>query len=322
MIPKKSYKLLKHLSKTANAQLNVQLLSPRFPPLVQNLVCYTVYTNTDRTGGDTLDSQIAQTAQPAPTKTELLSVQDVWKTFTGEKFEIDALKGVSLDLHEGEFLAIMGTSGSGKSTLLNIIGALEEPDHGSICIYGEDNHHMFAEPYATEFRRDNIGFIFQSFHLLTDLSVEENIALPLILKGLRTDEIKQRTDEILRFTQLERWKRQLPHKLSGGQQQRVAIGRALITHPPIILADEPTGNLDLNTSTEILEMLVAMKEQMNQSIIMVTHDPTVAAYADRILFFHDGEVKDACTCQGTPDDIENIFNKFKHLVEGDVEATA
>ena len=269
-----------------------------------------------------MDSQIAQTAQQAPTKNELLSVQEVWKTFTGEKFEIDALKGVSLELHEGEFLAIMGTSGSGKSTLLNIIGALEEPDHGSIYINGKDNHHAFTEPWATEFRRNTIGFIFQSFHLLTDLSVEENIALPLILKGVPNDEVKRRTAEILRFTQLDRWRRQLPHKLSGGQQQRVAIGRALITHPPILLADEPTGNLDLNTSTEILEMLVALKRHMNQSIIMVTHDPTVAAYADRILFFHDGEVKDACTCQGTPDDIENIFNKFKQLVEADTSAEA
>jgi len=248
---------------------------------------------------------------------ELLSVQDIWKTFSGEKFKIEALKGVSFELHEGEILAIMGTSGSGKSTLLNIIGALEEPDHGSTHISGKENQHMFTEPYATEFRRDNIGFIFQSFHLLTDLSVEENIALPLILKGFPAEKVQKRVDKVLRFIKLERWRKQLPHKLSGGQQQRVAIGRAVITRPPIILADEPTGNLDLNTSTKILEMLVSIKKQINQSIILVTHDPAVATYADRILFFHDGEVRDYYECQGSHDDIETIFAKFKHLLEAD-----
>ena len=267
--------------------------------------------------GDTLDSRIAQAAQPASADVELLSVQDVWKTFSGEKFEIEALKGVSLELYEGEILAIMGTSGSGKSTLLNIIAALEEPDYGSVYIRGEESQHMFTEPFATEFRRDNIGFIFQSFHLLADLSVEENIALPLILMGLPAEEIQKRVDTVLRFIKMEQWKKQLPHKLSGGQQQRVAIGRAVITRPPIILADEPTGNLDLNTSTKILEMLVAIKKQINQSIIMVTHDPAVAAYADRIVFFHDGEVRDNYECQGNHKDIENILAKFKHLLEAD-----
>jgi len=264
-----------------------------------------------------LDSQVANAKQQASLGVELLSVHDIWKTFSGERFEVDALKGVSFDLHEGEFLAIMGTSGSGKSTMLNILGALETPDSGSVFFKDKDNQHVFEEPFATEFRRDNIGFIFQSFHLMEDLTVEENIALPLILKGFSMGEIQGRVDKVLNFIGLERWKNQFPPKLSGGQQQRVAIGRAVITRPPLILADEPTGNLDLNTSKEILDMLVATKKRLNQSIIMVTHDADVALYADRILFFHDGEVKDSYVCQDTSDDIECIFSKFKSLLEAE-----
>ena len=264
-----------------------------------------------------MDSQVANARQQASPRAELLSVHDIWKTFSSERFEVDALKGVSFDLREGEFLAIMGTSGSGKSTMLNILGALETPDSGSVLFHGVENRHMFMEPFATEYRRDNVGFIFQSFHLLADLTVEENIALPLILKGYHMGEVQDQVDEVLSFIGLDRWRSQLPAKLSGGQQQRVAIGRAIIVRPPLILADEPTGNLDLNTSKEILDMLVATKEELNQSIIMVTHDADVALYADRILFFHDGEVRDSYVCQDTSDDIECIFSKFKGLLEAE-----
>ncbi|HDV4626156.1 TPA: ABC transporter ATP-binding protein, partial [Bacillus anthracis] len=214
----------------------------------------------------------------------VLAVQDLSKTYESVDTNVRALQNVSLELNKGELLAIMGTSGSGKSTLLNILGALDKPDEGVIYVNGEVPENMFIEPYATEYRRDNIGFIFQSFHLLKDLSVEENIALPLILSANSEEEIREKTNKILDVLGLVNWRNHRPVQLSGGQQQRVAIGRALITSPPIVLADEPTGNLDFNTSNDILRVLVDMKQKFNQSMILVTHDPHIATYADRVLF--------------------------------------
>ena len=248
-------------------------------------------------------------------KEKILSVQNITKTFASEKFVVKALKNISFDLYKGEMLAIMGTSGSGKSTLLNTLGALDKPDDGTICINDKKDNKMFTEPHATKFRSDNIGFIFQSFHLLKDLTVEENIALPLILKGLNIKEIIGKVNEMLKVVHLTEWRKQRPAQLSGGQQQRVAIGRALITSPPIVLADEPTGNLDFNTSTEILKMIVSTKEKLQQSIVIVTHDPNVATSADRVLFFHDGEIRDEYQCQQNQDNMENILNKFRKLLE-------
>ncbi|KGN04028.1 ABC transporter ATP-binding protein, partial [Clostridium haemolyticum NCTC 8350] len=201
----------------------------------------------------------------------VLAVQDLSKTYESVDTNVRALQNVSLELNKGELLAIMGTSGSGKSTLLNILGALDKPDEGVIYVNGEVPENMFIEPYATEYRRDNIGFIFQSFHLLKDLSVEENIALPLILSANSEEEIREKTNKILDVLGLVNWRNHRPVQLSGGQQQRVAIGRALITSPPIVLADEPTGNLDFNTSNDILRVLVDMKQKFNQSMILVTH---------------------------------------------------
>ncbi|WP_141543839.1 ABC transporter ATP-binding protein, partial [Bacillus wiedmannii] len=226
----------------------------------------------------------------------VLAVQDLSKTYESVDTNVRALQNVSLELNKGELLAIMGTSGSGKSTLLNILGALDKPDEGVVYVNGEVPNNMFVEPYATEYRRDNIGFIFQSFHLLKDLSVEENIALPLILSADSEEEIREKTNKILDVLGLVNWRNHRPVQLSGGQQQRVAIGRALITSPPIVLADEPTGNLDFNTSNDILRVLVDMKQRFNQSMILVTHDPHIATYADRVLFFHDGENVDDYTC--------------------------
>jgi len=173
---------------------------------------------------------------------------------------------------------------------------------------------MFQEPQASAYRQDNIGFIFQSFHLLKDLSVEENIALPLVLKGLTSDEIDLKVNSIVELLGLTAWKKHRPVQLSGGQQQRVAIGRAIITEPPIILADEPTGNLDFNTSEVILDTLVTTKNERSQSILLVTHDPNVATYADRVLFFHDGSIIDTYTCRGD-NDLEYILEKFKLITK-------
>ncbi|PEW70537.1 ABC transporter ATP-binding protein [Bacillus cereus] len=245
----------------------------------------------------------------------VLAVQDLSKTYESVDTNVRALQNVSLELHKGELLAIMGTSGSGKSTLLNILGALDKPDEGGIYVNGEVPENMFIEPYATEYRRDNIGFIFQSFHLLKDLSVEENIALPLILSADSEEEIREKTNKILDVLGLVNWRNHRPVQLSGGQQQRVAIGRALITSPPIVLADEPTGNLDFNTSNDILRVLVDMKQRFNQSMILVTHDPHIATYADRVLFFHDGENVDDYTCTHGVNDMNIILDKFKKLME-------
>lgn len=155
----------------------------------------------------------------------VLAVQDLSKTYESVDTNVRALQNVSLELNKGELLAIMGTSGSGKSTLLNILGALDKPDEGVIYVNGEVPENMFIEPYATEYRRDNIGFIFQSFHLLKDLSVEENIALPLILSANSEEEIREKTNKILDVLGLVNWRNHRPVQLSGGQQQRVAIGR-------------------------------------------------------------------------------------------------
>ncbi len=247
-------------------------------------------------------------------KDALLQVKSLSKTYPGAGEGVKALKNVSFNLYKGELLAIMGTSGSGKSTLLNILGAMDQPSSGEVILDGQSSDSMFSEPQATYYRRDNIGFIFQSFNLLKDLTVEENIALPLILKGVNESQINQKVSEIVEIVGLSKWKTHRPIQLSGGQQQRVAIGRALITSPPIVLADELTGNLDFNTSTDILNVLVSMKEKFNQSIIMVTHDPYVATYADRVFFFHDGQIVDTYEETKGPKSMDEILKKFRRIL--------
>lgn len=248
-------------------------------------------------------------------KDVVLSIQNLTKIYETVGENVTALDDITLNLYEGELLAVMGTSGSGKSTLLNIVGAMDQPTSGEVRLKGYYNEAMFTEPKATVYRRDNVGFIFQSFNLLKDLSVEENMAIPLILRNLEQSEIEHKVHEMLKVTGLEKWRMHRPVELSGGQQQRVAIGRALITSPPIVLADELTGNLDFNTSTDILRTLIEMKEQFNQSIMMVTHDPSVATYADRVLFFHDGKIVDEYTCQKTEYDMDIILQRFQLILE-------
>jgi putative ABC transport system ATP-binding protein len=244
----------------------------------------------------------------------ILEVKNLTKVYKGEGYEVTALNDISFQLGAGEMVAVMGTSGSGKSTLLNILGALDEPTNGAIKLNGMLSKDMFQEPQASAYRRNNIGFIFQSFYLLKDLSVEENIALPLVLKGLAADEIDLKVTNIMELLGLTAWKKHRPVQLSGGQQQRVAIGRAIITEPPIILADEPTGNLDFNTSEVILDTLVTTKNELSQSILLVTHDPNVATYADRVLFFHDGSIVDKYICSGNSD-LDHILEKFKLITK-------
>ena len=245
----------------------------------------------------------------------ILEVVGLTKTYEGQGHLVHALKDVSFKLDKSEFVVIMGTSGSGKSTLLHILSALDKPTSGKILLNGEENHHIFEEPAASLYRRKNIGFVFQSYNLLKDLSAEDNMAIPLILQGETEEIIKARLNEVLHLLGLAEWRRHRPVQLSGGQQQRVAIGRAIIANPPILLADEPTGNLDYNTSKEILDVFITMRDQLQQTILLVTHDPAVATYADRVLFFHDGEIWDEYQSQGEHD-LVNILNIFKAMTEG------
>lgn len=224
--------------------------------------------------------------------TTLLEVRNIHKRFGGGESLVEALRSINFSLNKGEFAAIMGSSGSGKSTLMHILGGMERPNEGKILFEGEDvSLHLFNEPHATIFRREKIGFVFQSFNLLSALTAEENVALPLILSGLGKREIKQATEEMLKFVGLYDRRKHRPSQLSGGQQQRVAIARALVHRPPILLADEPTGNLDTKTTAEILKLFAMMREKYNQSILIVTHDPSVAAHVDRVILLKDGMVE-------------------------------
>ena len=199
------------------------------------------------------------------------------------------LKNVSFCVEKGEFLAIVGESGSGKSTLLNMIGVLDVPTSGKVIIDGKDIMAM-KDNAATIFRRRNIGFIFQAFNLIPELTVEQNIVFPLLLDYQKPDQ--KYLDELLDVLNLENRRKHLPSQLSGGQQQRVAIGRALITRPSIILADEPTGNLDSQNSSEVIALLKDASRKYGQTIIMITHNRVIAQAADRILQVRDGVVTD------------------------------
>ena len=219
----------------------------------------------------------------------LLEVKNISKTYGNGETAVKALKNVSFCVEKGEFLAIVGESGSGKSTLLNMIGALDAPTAGKVIIDGKDIMAM-KDDAATIFRRRNIGFIFQAFNLIPELTVEQNIVFPLLLDYQKPDQ--KHLDELLKVLNLENRRKHLPSQLSGGQQQRVAIGRALITRPSIILADEPTGNLDSKNSSEVIALLKDAARRYEQTIIMITHNRVIAQSADRILQVKDGVVTD------------------------------
>lgn len=220
---------------------------------------------------------------------EIVEVHDLCKTYGTGEAKVEALKHVSFTLQKGEFAGVIGESGSGKSTLLNCIGALDEPTGGRILIDGQDLFAM-TEEKRTIFRRRNIGFIFQSFHLIPELNVEQNIIFPLLLDHKRPD--ANRVEEILEVLGLQERRNHLPGQLSGGQQQRVAIGRALITRPKLILADEPTGNLDRRNSQEVMELLTKAAGQFQQTILMITHNPNLITSVDRVMQVADGILTD------------------------------
>jgi putative ABC transport system ATP-binding protein len=219
----------------------------------------------------------------------ILKVENLSKDYLAGKNLVSALININIEIEKGDFLGIMGPSGSGKSTLLYLLGGLDKPTDGDIVLDGE-NISSFSDYSATLVRRRNIGFVFQFFNLLPTLTAEENIMLPLIIDGKNPKKYKERLDLILDKTGLTQRRNHKPDQLSGGEQQRVALARALITEPAIILADEPTGNLDSKTSVSIMGLLKESSVLFNQTIIMVTHDPRAAAYADRLVFLRDGEI--------------------------------
>ena len=220
---------------------------------------------------------------------EILKVQNLCKTYGKGEAKVDALKNVSFSLNKGEFAAVVGESGSGKSTLLNCIGALDSPTSGSVLMDGQNLFSM-KEEERTIFRRRNIGFIFQSFQLVSELNVEQNIIFPLLLDYRKPDPAE--VQEILDLLGLTERSRHLPNQLSGGQQQRVAIGRALITRPKLILADEPTGNLDSKNSQDVIDLLTRASRHYQQTILMITHNKNLTASVDRVFRVTDGVLTD------------------------------
>ena len=217
----------------------------------------------------------------------ILKVNNIHKSYTTGKESFEALRGVSLSLEQGEMLAVMGSSGSGKSTLLHILGAMDAADEGEIRLNGELRKDYGTEPAATRIRAEQIGFIFQDFNLIPSLNVWENIVLPL---GLDNRKVKPReVEDILKKIGLQDKKDAMPSALSGGQKQRTAIARALVTRPAIILADEPTGNLDSQTELEVMSLLKSCVSDFGQTLIMITHDETIAQMADEMIIIEDGK---------------------------------
>ncbi|MDF1567398.1 MAG: ABC transporter ATP-binding protein [Spirochaetaceae bacterium] len=220
----------------------------------------------------------------------MIAVKNLHKTYTAGDTKVKALRGVSLDIQEGEFMSIAGPSGSGKTTLLNIVGCIDGADEGEVIIAGESVMTLDRNEQAA-FRRDNLGFIFQSFNLIPVLTAFENVALSLNLIGVNDKETEERTMAILKEVGLEGMEDRRPSRLSGGQQQRVAIARALVKDPKIILADEPTANLDSHTGQEVLDLMKEMNEKHNSTFVFSTHDSMVMGFANRLVRLHDGKIQ-------------------------------
>ena len=218
---------------------------------------------------------------------EILKVENLTKKYGKKDTEVVALDNVSFSVNKGEFIAIVGASGSGKSTLLHLIGGVDKPTSGKVYINGTDIYSLNNDNLAI-FRRRQVGLIYQFYNLIPILNVKENITLPCDLDGQKVDE--KRLNELLYILGLEKRINHLPNELSGGQQQRVSIGRAMINHPSIVLADEPTGNLDSKASREIIDLLKVSNQKYNQTLIVITHDENIALEADRIITIQDGKL--------------------------------
>ena len=219
---------------------------------------------------------------------EILKVENLTKSYGKGEAKVDAIKNINLSINKGEFVAIVGPSGSGKSTLLHLLGGVDKPTSGKVYINDVDIYNL-KEKDLSIFRRRNVGLIYQFYNLIPVLSVKENILLPAELDNIQIDE--EYLDDLLKTLGLKERANHLPNELSGGQQQRTSIGRALINRPSIVLADEPTGNLDSKNSKEVLELLKLSVRKYNQTLIMITHDPSIALQADRVITIEDGTIK-------------------------------
>lgn len=220
----------------------------------------------------------------------VIELDHIHKTYTMGDVEVHALRGVSLTIRQGEFVAIMGASGSGKSTTMNIIGCLDRPTRGTYVLDGQDVSQLTKDERA-DIRSQKLGFVFQGFNLLSRTSAIENVELPMLYAGLDSQEREKRAKEALAAVGLVGREQNHPNQLSGGQQQRVAIARALVNQPSLILADEPTGNLDSRTSVEVMEIFQRLNREQGITLVLVTHEPDIADYAQRVIVFKDGRIK-------------------------------
>jgi len=221
------------------------------------------------------------------TKSRVVQANSVSKIFKRDAFEVKALENVSIEIASGEFLALMGPSGSGKTTLLNMIAAIDRPTSGELLVLGE-NIFTFSDAQAAKWRNEHIGYVFQTFNLIPVLTAFENVELPLLLTKLSAQQRRDHVMTALKLVGLEERVHHLPKQLSGGQEQRVAIARAIVSDPTLLLADEPTGDLDSNSATEILEILKRLNQSFNKTVVMVTHDPHAASYAHVIRHLEKG----------------------------------
>lgn len=224
-------------------------------------------------------------------KKELIKVRNLKKVYRNGKLEVEALKNINITVYEGEFVAIMGTSGSGKSTLMNILGCLDRATEGSYELEGIETTQR-TDDELSFIRNQKIGFVFQSFNLIPRTTALANVELPMVYGKVGAEERHERAKELLRMVGLEKRAHHMPNELSGGQKQRVAIARALANNPPIIFADEPTGNLDSASSVEIMDIFTRLNHEMGNTVIVVTHEPDIAEFTDRVLVFKDGQVVD------------------------------
>jgi putative ABC transport system ATP-binding protein len=229
-------------------------------------------------------------ATDASGNTPTIRLENIFKTYDLGEIQVHALRGVSLDVHPGEFVAVMGASGSGKSTLMNIIGCLDKPTRGRYFLDGKDVSGLTKKELA-KIRSQKLGFVFQQFNLLSRTSALENVELPTIYAGVPIQERERRAREALQRVGLAEREGHFPSQLSGGQQQRVAIARALVNNPSLLLADEPTGNLDSRTSVEIMDIFQKLNEEHGLTVVIVTHEPDIAQYAKRAMEFRDGKMK-------------------------------
>jgi putative ABC transport system ATP-binding protein len=252
-------------------------------------------------------AQIPEGIAQIPEARPVIQLEHIHKTYTMGDVEVHALRGISLTIREGEFVAIMGTSGSGKSTTMNIIGCLDRPTRGTYILDGEDVSQLSKDARA-DIRCQKIGFVFQGFNLLSRTSALENVELPMLYLGVDSAQRHQRAMEALAAVGLAGREQNHPNQLSGGQQQRVAVARSLVNHPALILADEPTGNLDSRTSVEVMEIFQRLNRERGITLVLVTHEPDIAEYAQRVVVFKDGKIKSDHAVENQRDAAEELKN--------------